>query len=498
MKKLLEKIKNYKPSKYICYLYFFVPLFICSISNVAKENDIWFLLKHGEYILKHGFPHIEPFSMHQNFSFVMQQWLSSIIFYLSHKTFRQYGILLVMLITNILILYFLYKLCMLISENRFRLSIIITCITDIFLLLFMIPRPWIFTMLNLIIVLYIMELFYKKNNRKALYFLPLISLIQINIQSSMWFMLFIFMLPYIVCLFIEKEQLNKNNIINISLIIILMFICGFINPYGIDNILYIFNSYGNYYINNTVTEMQAISLSESKSLFYSHLFYIILLIQLLIYIFCKNGKFELRHLFLFLGVTFLGLKNIRSIWIFIIGTIPFLSSYLKPYFKKLSFKEENLELEPDERKKYYLVIVILCIYTCGVSVIANSKFTNKLEKGIDAIYNTSNVNAKTTVYTSYNNGSYAEYRNLKPYIDSRAEIFIKKNNHKEDIMKEYYLVYNGYTSYDKFINKYKFDYMIIMKNEAIYTSALKDKNYKSIYYSKKYKYRVFERIVDRK
>ena len=185
-------------------------------------------------------------------------------------------------------------------------------------------------------------------------------------------------------------------------------------------------------------------------------------------------------------------------WIFIIGTIPFLSSYLKPYFKKLSFKEENFELEPDERKKYYLVIVILCIYTCGVSVIANSKFTNKLEKGIDAIYNTSNVNAKTTVYTSYNNGSYAEYRNLKPYIDSRAEIFIKKNNHKEDIMKEYYLVYNGYISYDKFINKYKFDYMIIMKNEAIYTSALKDKNYKSIYYSKKYKYRVFEHIENRK
>ena len=128
----------------------------------------------------------------------------------------------------------------------------------------------------------------------------------------------------------------------------------------------------------------------------------------------------------------------------------------------------------------------------------NSKFTNKLEKGIDAIYNTSNVNAKTTVYTSYNNGSYAEYRNLKPYIDSRAEIFIKKNNHKEDIMKEYYLVYNGYISYDEFVNKYKFDYMIIMENERIYDKALKDKNYRLIYHSKKYKYSVFERTIDRK
>ena len=494
MKTLIRKIKNYKPSKYICYLYFFVPLFVCSLSKIDRENDIWFLLKHGEYILKHGFPHIEPFSMHQNFSFVMQQWLSSVIFYISHKILGQYGILLVIIITNILMLYFLYKLCMLISENKFRLSIIITCITDIFLLLFMIPRPWIFTMLNLIIVLYIMELFYKKNNRKALYFLPLISLIQINIQSSMWFMLFIFMLPYIVDLFLKE----RRRLSSFPLIIILMFICGFINPYGLDNILYVVKSYGNYYINNTVSEMLAISLNDKRILFYSYLFYFILAIELLIYIFCKKGRFELRHLFLFLGVSFLGLKNLRSMWIFIIGTIPFLSSYLKPYFKKLSFKEENFELEPDERKKYYLVIVILCIYTCGVSVIANSKFTNKLEKGIDAIYNTSNVNAKTTVYTSYNNGSYAEYRNLKPYIDSRAEIFIKKNNHKEDIMKEYYLVYNGYISYDKFINKYKFDYMIIMKNEAIYTSALKDKNYKSIYYSKKYKYRVFERIENRK
>lgn len=494
MKTLIRKIKNYKPSKYICYLYFFVPLFVCSLSKIDRENDIWFLLKHGEYILKHGFPHIEPFSMHQNFSFVMQQWLSSVIFYISHKILGQYGILLVIIITNILMLYFLYKLCMLISENKFRLSIVITCITDIFLLLFMIARPWIFTMLNLIIVLYIMELFYKKNNRKALYFLPLISLIQINVQSSMWFMLFIFMLPYIVDLFLKE----RRRLSSFPLIIILMFICGFINPYGLDNILYVVKSYGNYYINNTVTEMLAISLNDKRILFYSSLFYFILAIELLIYIFCKKGRFELRHLFLFLGVSFLGLKNLRSMWIFIIGTMPFLSSYLKPYFKKLSFKEENFELEPDERKKYYLVIVILCIYTCGVSVIANSKFTNKLEKGIDAIYNTSNVNAKTTVYTSYNNGSYAEYRNLKPYIDSRAEIFIKKNNHKEDIMKEYYLVYNGYISYDKFINKYKFDYMIIMKNEAIYTSALKDKNYKSIYYSKKYKYRVFERIVDRK
>ena len=244
MKSLIEKFKNYNPSKYLCYLYFFVPIFMCCICNVDKENDIWFLLNHGKYILNHGFPHLEPFTMHHNFSFVMQQWLSSVIFYISHEVLGQYGILLVILMANILILYSLYKLCMIISENKFRLSIIISCITDVLLLIFMVPRPWIFTMLNLILVLYIMELFYKTNNKKVLYFLPLISLLQINIQSSMWFMLFVFMLPYIVDLFLKE----RKRLSSFPIIIVLMFICGFINPYGIDNILYIFNSYGNYYI----------------------------------------------------------------------------------------------------------------------------------------------------------------------------------------------------------------------------------------------------------
>ena len=272
MKSLIEKFKNYNPSKYLCYLYFFVPIFMCCICNVDKENDIWFLLNHGKYILNHGFPHLEPFTMHHNFSFVMQQWLSSVIFYISHEVLGQYGILLVILMANILILYSLYKLCMLISENKFRLSIIISCITDVLLLIFMVPRPWIFTMLNLILVLYIMELFYKTNNKKVLYFLPLISLLQINIQSSMWFMLFVFMLPYIVDLFLKE----RKRLSSFPIIIVLMFICGFINPYGIDNILYIFNSYGNYYINNVVSEMQAVSLNINEvSIIYSYLFYVV-------------------------------------------------------------------------------------------------------------------------------------------------------------------------------------------------------------------------------
>ena len=493
MRKILSKIKNNKPSKYICYLYFFVPIFVSAISKMDKENDIWFLLNYGKYILKNGFPTIEPFTMHSNFSFVMQQWLSAVIFYIAHSILGQYGILIVTLLINILILYFLYKLCMILSEDKFRLSIIISCITDVLLLIFMVPRPWLFTMLNLIIILYIMELYYKKNNKKALYFLPLISILQINFQSSMWFMLYLFMLPYIVCLIFDRNNKQDNKIYRLLTIIICMLLVGLINPYGINNILYVFNSYGNSYIDNVVIEMLPVSLSSGNgsSIIYSLLFYIIFLIEIIIYMYAKRGKFELRHLFLFLGVTILGLKNIRNIWLFMIGTIPFLASYMKEYFSKLNNEEKKERLSQKEKNNYVVILIFLSIYTIIFAYNSNELFTNEIKPGIDKILSTSDADS-VTLYTNYDNGSYAEYRGLKPYIDTRAEIFIKNINKKEDILEEYYLLCNGYIKYQDFVDKYNFTHMIINKNERIYIDACNDKNYRVIYEGKDYK--VFEKM----
>ncbi len=498
MKKIINKIKNYKPSKYVCYLYFFIPIFVCSImlnSNIYKENDIWFLLNHGKYVLNHGFPTIEPFTIHQNFSFVMQQWLSAVIFYISHSILGINGLKIILLIVCCLTLYFLYKLCMLLSENRFRLSIIVSCITQILLLVFYVPRPWIFTFLNLIIVLYIMELFYKQNNKKALYFLPLISLLQINLQASMWFMLYLFILPYFVCLVINKIK-NKTDqkLYNLILIIVLMVLCGFLNPYGLDGMLYGFNSYGNKYIPNIVGEMVPPMLNSNMIYFinwYSYFIFGLIFIINNIYIYFRKEKPELRHMFLFYGVSILSLLNIRNLSLLIIGSIPFLAAYLKKYFSKLTLEERNFEFDPKTKKYYYKIVVVVVLIIFIYNFSFSSPFTSKLEKGIDAILENNKAN-EVVLYTNYDNGAYAEYRGLKPYLDPRAEIFIKSINHKEDILKEYYLLIYGQISYQQFVNKYNFTHMLIMKTERIYDEACKDKNYKIIYKNKKYA--VFEKV----
>ena len=88
--KIKDMVKNYHPSKKMMFLYFNIPLIIVLAWQI-NYNDIWFLLNHGRYILNNGFPTIEPFTIHQNFSFVMQQWLSAVIFYLSYSVLGKYG-----------------------------------------------------------------------------------------------------------------------------------------------------------------------------------------------------------------------------------------------------------------------------------------------------------------------------------------------------------------------------------------------------------------------
>ena len=112
MKSILNKIKNkllsYHPSKKACFLFFIIPIIICIIKTINLDNDIWFLLNHGKYVLSHGIPTIEPFTIHSNLSFVMQQWLTSSIFWIIYKNIGPWGLVGLVQLVNILIIDFLY------------------------------------------------------------------------------------------------------------------------------------------------------------------------------------------------------------------------------------------------------------------------------------------------------------------------------------------------------------------------------------------------------
>ena len=429
------------------------------------------MLKYGEYIIHHGFPHTDMLSMHSGLHIVIQQPLSNILFYFIYHYTGSYGLFLLLEILIIIYLYLIYKLCMLLSNNKF-ISSILSILTVILLQsLFITPRGQLFTYLFLIITLYILEAFYKNNKTKLIYLLPIISILQINFHAAFWYILFIFMLPYIFQLIIDK---NKN-IYKIIIIAVVMFMVGFINPYTYENVFFPFLTYSNY-INQFIAELSSpiITSSEKSLIIMSYLFYIIFGIIVLLYIYNKKGRLTIRHLLLLFGTAFMTLTSIRLISFFFIGSIPMLAYNLKNI--KYDFVKDG--------KSTKITWIIIIIFIFIISILNSNKLKSAYSDGIN--YLKKKYGTDIIFYSGFDSGSYAEFVGFHPYMDTRAEVFTKKGNHKKNIFKENVQIVYYSNYYKEIFNKYKFTHLLIRKEFDIYKEIKKDKDYKIIYNKKKY------------
>lgn len=493
--KLYCLLKNYHPTKYLGFLYFIIPIFIavCMISKM--DNDFWFLLNTGKYIVHNGFPTIEPFTIHNNLSFIIQQWLTDCIYYFIHCFSGCWGIFIFTIMQFLLIIFITYKLCLLVSDNRNNLSIIITVfISSLLALFFVRSRPQMFDYIILVSVIYCLELYIRKKQEKYLLFLPLLSLLMINLHCSSWWMMFAFMVPYLINSFkfklfcFESEGYEKKWLF---IALILMLVVGIINPYGIDAITYLFKSYGNTYIDNLVAEMKEPSIRN----FYGIIIYLTILSVLFFFAYNSAKKLKIRYFLLFLGTTYLSFKSVKGFSFFVISSI-----FPLCYTLKQSFLVDN---NYNHSFKFKLIYVLFLIFIMALvliyPILTNVNFYNTdTSKVITYLEKNEKIDKnKVKVYTSYNNGSYAEYKGIKVYLDPRAEVFLKKNNKKKDILVEYYKLQSRQIDIDKFLETYDFDYLIVNQNDVLYKYYLTKKNnkkYKKIYVDNDTKTYLFKKI----
>ena len=441
--KLITKFKNWNPSIYATILLLTIPFFYFALKDFKLDNDFWFLINTGKYILNNGFTIIEPFTIHSDFAFIPQQWLTCIIFYLIYTKLGMKGMLLLLLLLCIVIVYLIYKLSILISNKR-SISIIITIFAYLMFLLYSITtRPQIFDIIIFISEIYIIEKYIKTNQNKYLYFLPLLSLLLINLHASMWLMFFVLLVPYYI-----EFIVNKKSIKSLLLLTLLSFAIGFINPYHINAIKYLLTSYGINEINNAVNEMKAININNAL------LIYIMIFIEL-IFVYKNKGKNKISHILLFLGTTYLALKHYKGILYLIITMIPLLSNCFTKEKPLTNYTISNKE------KIIYICTLVLLVTFIGFNIKIDN--TNSLVDVTNYLDKNSNKNIK--LFTEYNEGGYLEYMGYKCYIDPRAEVFLKSNNKKEDIFKEYYDLRTGNLDIDDFILKYNFDYLLVNKDE---------------------------------
>ena len=484
MKKKIKLFKRYLYSKPVVLLYLFIPVILSALKIKRIDNDFWFLSNTGKYILNHGFPTVEPFTIHSNLSFVIQQWLSDIIFYGVYKYSGQFGIVLLVFIINLLIIYLLYKICYMISEKRLHLTIILTIFVSLILtFLYITSRPQIFDFVILLSAIYILEKYIRTNNSKILWFLVLLSLLLINLHASTYFVLFLFLIPYLIdsfrfkFLFLNGEGYRKKPLF---LILIPMLLTGVINPYGIKSITYIFTSFGIESINGIVGEMYSIIGAHA----YIRIIYIIILCLIIIGIISNRKELKVRYLCLQLGTLLLGLTSIKGMSFLMIGGLFPLAynfkNYFKSYKKQFNYSKKNII--------FYIFTIIALTTITFITFIkydetkdGNNQYSHYiyLERIVDYLDNTAKKE-EVTLYTDYDTGSYLEYRGYKCYIDPRAEVFVKANNKKEDIMDEYYKLQNYRIPIGEFINKYNFNYLLVRTKDALYKYLEENNEYKIV------------------
>lgn len=458
-----------KINKYSCYILLFIPLICFFTISFSEEVDIWFLLSHGRYVLEKGFPHIEFLTLHNGLHFVMQQWLSSVLFYIVYKYFGIMGIYYFVWLLLLIIIYFTYKLCITISQDTYISCIFTSLTTSLLCKYFITCRPNSISIIIFLILLYIMELYRKKQNNK-IYFLIVLSFLEINLHAAMWPILFILISPYLLFYFINYIKNKDKTFFKLLFISILMFLIGFINPYELEAMTYSFRSYGIPEINNAVWEMKALNIGSKydyvRSL--SLMTYLIVIIAGVILIRARK-KVDIYIYLLVFGTFLMALINIRNIFIFLICSLPFCTKYISP---KIKYIYNNL--------KRYIIFYSLVVCCLIVIIICNKSNyilqDSKTGQKEILIYLNKNANKKDSIYTTNIYGGYFSFYRYKTYIDSRSEIFLKINNHKSDIFHEFFLVMTNNISYDEFLNKYKFKYLIIDEDEPLYHYLNSDRN----------------------
>ena len=461
-------------------LFLLLLLFLpCFFIHNTPDNDAWFILASGRYVLQHGIPYIEPLTLHQNMQFVMQQWLTAVVFWGVYSKLGVVGLIALVFVVFVCVIAVIYQLARFLSNGNFVATFIASFLAAVCLTPWMTTRPIIFTLLFLILELYALERYIASAKAVWLIPLPFLSALMINFHAAMWLVQFVFLLPYFIDSFrfkllrIEGQGYAKKPLI---LTVVLMFAAGFTSPYGFQSMTYLFRSYG-YTEFGVINEMMPANINEISGIFIFGTF----LILGAIYFLHQKGTTRLRYMLLALGTAVMALSSIRSFALFVLCSFFPLAYYLR----EIRMPQNKIK---SVRKTRLLRAVLIVLVVLELGYVFYNKYTKLIETGtgpdVAEAVQYLKEHASTdgmVLYTGYDDGGYAEFMGFRPYLDPRAEAFVLRNNHTYDIMKEYVLMESGSLYYKEVLDKYQFTHLIVPRYDILFTYLSYDSDYQKIY-----------------
>lgn len=510
-------------------------IFCAAISPISLQNDTFYTIKVGEYIVENGVTMQEPFSWNEGLEYTFPHWAYDVLIYSIYNIGGMTGIYISTIILASILGILIYYINTKLVKNRI-ISFILTIATLYLLKPFICARAQLVTFILFILTIYFIEKFLENKKIRYAIGLIIIPILIANLHTATFYFYFILYLPYFAEYVIYilsysaviisesafqnikkkiekqgeteelKEKLEKaerrynrlktkedakfenpykirtryNN--NVKWLIIIFIIClftGLLTPLGDTPYTYLIKTMQGISTKN-ISEHLPVVLANNKKL----------LILFAVYIACiafTKIKIRLPDLFMISGLTLLTILSGRQAsMLYLIGIIvlnrlitDILSQNGKQTIKKL-----------EEKSSTILGIALISIV---VLVIAIFQFKPKMK---DKYINENAYPVQATewikenlpiseikLYNEYNYGSYLIYQGIPVFIDSRCDLYLPEFNENVYVFKDFLNINNlGIFELESKINEYGFTHFIVSKSTKfkMYLSQNPDK-YKQIY-----------------
>ena len=457
MTKLVTKLRTFgdKPlnQKVFFVLFLIIPVFylmeqlICSV----YDSDMYFLIATGREILENGIPHTNVWTIDSSSGIIVQQWLYDVILAFVEKA-GYIGFSWFICVEFIVFAWLWVKFFSLRHVNKvisFSMLIMVSMAAQDYLFSI---RPQIITMILVLASCVAIEKYMLTKKYRWLVLLPVLSCLEMQVHASMWVLHFAIVLAYIVPAFYFKPfggQVANDAIYRkwkpMLLTTIAMAGSLFINPYGVDGVLYLLQSFKSNTFNYVdVLEVRTTDFLSSQGAT------IFLCIALFIFAwkskFLKSVTINMTAGFVFMMMT--AIRN-NTVCIFVFAFVMRdIAQFIQANQSKIDWKKDL---------KLCLVPVLLfadLIFVTNFISSCDSVFLNTTgsESNLPAIASEirENYTPDMHIFTGFNCGAYFEFEGFKNlYIDARPELYTDEFTKEKDILADYskYCIY-GYDMSD--------------------------------------------------
>lgn len=193
-------------------------IFAFAISPKTLQNDTFYTIKIGEYILENGITMQDPFSWH-NISYTFPHWAYDVMIYLIFNIGGHLGIYISTIIFAAILGIIIY-----ITNDKFTknkpISFILTIATMYLLKDFIAARAQLFTFILFALELLFIESFLESGKKRYAIGLVIIPILLANFHVAVFPFYFILYLPYIaeylICLIFDAKKHLENKILRLN------------------------------------------------------------------------------------------------------------------------------------------------------------------------------------------------------------------------------------------------------------------------------------------